>query len=70
VHRLLQALLGLPTPTWHHHKLLIDDEGQRLAKRHNAPSLADLRASGADPASLLKGLRAGQLPSGYSLTDA
>jgi glutamyl-Q tRNA(Asp) synthetase len=65
VHRLLQALLGLPTPTWHHHQLLIDDEGQRLAKRQNAPTLADLRASGIDPAALLTGLRAGQLPSGF-----
>lgn len=70
VHRLLQALLNLPTPTWHHHRLLIDTEGQRLAKRQNAPTLADLRASGADPAALLEGLRAGQLPSGYSLAGA
>ena len=52
VHRLLQALLDLPTPTYHHHALLIDAEGQRLAKRHGAPTLADLRASGADPAAL------------------
>ena len=70
VHRLLQALLDLPVPTWHHHDLLIDDEGQRLAKRQNAPTLDDLRASGVDPMALLAGLRAGQLPSGYSLAAA
>jgi glutamyl-Q tRNA(Asp) synthetase len=70
VHRLLQALLGLPTPAYHHHGLLADAEGQRLAKRHRAPTLADLRASGADPAELVAALRAGQMPAGYSLADA
>jgi glutamyl-Q tRNA(Asp) synthetase len=67
VHRLLQALLGLPTPHYHHHMLLADAEGRRLAKRHGAPALADLRAAGADPAALVEGLRAGRLPEGYSL---
>ena len=70
VHRLLQALLGLPVPTWHHHQLLIDTDGQRLAKRHNAPTLGDLRDSGIDPAALLASLRDRQLPSGYSLGGA
>jgi glutamyl-Q tRNA(Asp) synthetase len=46
VHRLLQALLGLPTPRYHHHPLLTDAQGRRLAKRDGAPSLADLRAAG------------------------
>jgi len=66
VHRLLQALLGLPTPTYHHHPLLTDREGQRLAKREGAPTLAALREGGADPAALLEGLRMGQMPGGYS----
>ena len=66
VHRLLQALLGLPTPTYHHHPLLLDAEGRRLAKRHGAPSLASLRAAGADAAGLATDLRAGRLPAGYS----
>jgi glutamyl-Q tRNA(Asp) synthetase len=70
VHRLLQALLGLPVPNYHHHPLLADAEGQRLAKRHQAPTLRDLRVSGADPAELLEGLRAGQMPAGYSLAEA
>jgi glutamyl-Q tRNA(Asp) synthetase len=50
IHRLLQALLGLPTPAYAHHKLLTDAQGVRLAKRAGAPSLRSLRAAGIDPA--------------------
>ncbi len=57
VHRLLQALLGLPVPRYRHHRLLTDAAGRRLAKRDGAPALADLRADGADPARLLAELR-------------
>lgn len=70
VHRLLQALLGLPTPLYHHHDLLTDASGKRLAKRHDAPTLADLRAAGADPEALVAALRRGELPAGYSRTEA
>lgn len=70
VHRLLQALLELPVPAYHHHKLLTDAAGQRLAKRHGASTLADLRAGGMDPVMLVEALRAGQMPSGYSLPQA
>ncbi len=67
VHRLLQALLGLPTPAYHHHGLLADAEGRRLAKRTGAPTLAALRAEGTDPRRVLADLRTGQMPGGYSL---
>jgi glutamyl-Q tRNA(Asp) synthetase len=67
VHRLLQALLGLPTPRYHHHALLTDAQGNRLAKRHGAPTLADLRESGVDPEALVAALRTGKVPGGYSL---
>jgi len=67
IHRLLQALLDLPTPNYHHHALLADAEGGRLAKRHGAPTIADLRAQGVDPVELVAGLRAGRLPFGYSI---
>ena len=70
VHRLLQALLGLPVPHYHHHPLLTDAEGRRLAKREGAPTLAALRASGADPEALAADLRAGRLPAGYSAAGA
>lgn len=50
VHRVLQALLGLPVPQWHHHRLICDESGKRLAKRDAARSLASLRASGLSPA--------------------
>jgi glutamyl-Q tRNA(Asp) synthetase len=66
IHRLLQALFGLPTPTYHHHPLLIDAEGRRLAKRHGAPTIAGIRAAGADPVKLAADLLAGRLPAGYS----
>ena len=46
------------------------DAGGRLAKRHGAPTLADLRAGGVDPVALVEGLRSGQLPGGYSLVEA
>jgi glutamyl-Q tRNA(Asp) synthetase len=46
IQRLLQALFGLPTPIYHHHALLRDASGARLAKRAGAPSLQSLRAQG------------------------
>jgi len=53
VHRLLQALLGLPEPVYLHHELVTDDQGIRLAKRHDALSLRSLRESGESPAELM-----------------
>jgi glutamyl-Q tRNA(Asp) synthetase len=43
LHRLLQELLGLTVPTWHHHRLLLDHEGKRFAKRNNSVTLQHLR---------------------------
>ena len=57
VHRLLQALLGLPTPLYHHHPLLLDDKGERLAKRAGSPTLASMRAEGADAGKIVARLR-------------
>lgn len=48
-HRLLQALLGLPVPDWHHHGLLTNESGARLSKRDGAIGLRDLRAAGKTP---------------------
>jgi glutamyl-Q tRNA(Asp) synthetase len=50
IHRLLQALLGLPTPDYHHHGLIRDDAGRRLAKREEAPTIRALRAASKSPA--------------------
>lgn len=52
LHRLLQALLGLPTPRYGHHKLLTDAEGRRLAKRDHALTLRALREAGVRPDAL------------------
>jgi len=50
IHRLLQALLDLPVPEWHHHGLLTDAAGKRLAKRHDPLTIRALREAGRSPA--------------------
>ena len=52
IHVLLQHLLGLPTPIYHHHRLIRDESGKRLAKRDDARALAKYRAEGATPADI------------------
>jgi glutamyl-Q tRNA(Asp) synthetase len=49
VHRLMQTLLGLPEPTHHHHRLILDAAGRKLSKATSATSLRELRAGGATP---------------------
>jgi glutamyl-Q tRNA(Asp) synthetase len=49
IHRLLQALLGLPEPTYHHHKLILDEEGNKLSKSTQSTGVRELRAGGAVP---------------------
>ena len=52
VHRVLQALLGLPAPHYHHHRLVLDAEGRKLSKSTRATGLRELRADGATPADI------------------
>ncbi len=52
LHRLLQALLDLPVPRWHHHRLVTDTSGRRLAKRDDDRSLRSLREQGLTPAAV------------------
>jgi glutamyl-Q tRNA(Asp) synthetase len=52
VHRLLQALLGLPEPVYTHHPLILDSDGQKLSKSSQATGLRELRAGGATPADI------------------
>jgi glutamyl-Q tRNA(Asp) synthetase len=60
IHRLLQALLGLPVPNYHHHALLMDEQGRRLAKRDGAKTLKAMRdKDGLDPRALSEYLRSG-----------
>ena len=56
VHRLLQALLGLPEPLYLHHEVVTDEKGVRLAKRHDSLSIRALRDSGLEAAAILKRL--------------
>jgi glutamyl-Q tRNA(Asp) synthetase len=59
IHRLLQALLGVPVPLYHHHRLLLDVDGRKLSKSTRATGLRELRAGGATPVDIrrLVGLR-------------
>jgi len=52
VHRLLQALLGHDVPAYRHHRLLLDENGQRFAKRNHSVTLQSLRESGVTPAEI------------------
>jgi glutamyl-Q tRNA(Asp) synthetase len=49
---ILQRLLGLPTPVYHHHRLIRDENGKRLAKRDDARAICRYRADGASPADI------------------
>ena len=53
IHRLLQALLDLPTPLYRHHPLLADGSGRRLAKRDGAPAIRAMRESGIGPTDVI-----------------
>ncbi|WP_336964700.1 tRNA glutamyl-Q(34) synthetase GluQRS [Sphingobium aquiterrae] len=70
VHRLLQALLDLPTPRYRHHPLLLGPDGRRLAKRTGGIALAAMRDAGVDPMVLAADLRRGRFPVGISLAGA
>ena len=52
VHRLLQSLLGIPQPAYRHHRLILDDAGQKLSKSTKATALRELRGQGATPADI------------------
>jgi glutamyl-Q tRNA(Asp) synthetase len=54
VHRLLQTLLGLPAPTYHHHRLLLDADGKKLSKSTKATGLRELRSQGVIPSDIRK----------------
>ena len=49
IHALLQHLLGYPKPFYHHHRLIRDSHGKRLAKRDDAKAIAKFRSEGAGP---------------------
>ncbi len=52
IHVLLQNLLGVTTPVYHHHGLIRDENGKRLAKRHEAKAIRKYREDGATPADI------------------
>ena len=68
IHRLLQALLDLPTPIYFHHPLLLDESGAKLAKSRDSASLSVLRTAGGDGYELVQQLRRNIFPVGFSLS--
>src|SRR6185436_9545115 len=52
VHRVLQSLLDLPAPAYHHHRLILDADGKKLSKSTQATGLRELRAQGLAPADI------------------
>ena len=70
VQRLLQELLGLPVPRYLHHPLVTHEDGRRLAKRDQAPTLAAMRQAGVDGRLLAAQLLARELPLGFAFGDA
>jgi glutamyl-Q tRNA(Asp) synthetase len=67
IHRLLQALLGLPTPHYQHHRLIIGQDGTHLAKRKQSPALVHLREQGINPQVLIQMMREKRFPVGFAL---
>ena len=63
------SLLGLPEPRWHHHALLAGPDGRKLAKRRDAPALADRRRAGEDGHALADRLRHAFFDTGVSRID-
>ena len=70
VQRLLQQLLGLPEPSYLHHRIIAHSDGRRLAKRDRAPTLAAMREDGVYGRALARALLAAELPLGFTWLDA
>jgi glutamyl-Q tRNA(Asp) synthetase len=68
VHRLLQTLLGLPQPQYHHHALVAGSDGRRLAKRDNAAALSTFRTAGVEGPALAEMLGQSRFPVGFGLS--
>lgn len=67
IQRVLQALLGLPTPQYRHHPLLTDETGRRLSKRDHALTIRSMREQGMSPTEVLALAEAGAPPSTSSV---
>ncbi len=67
IHRILQELLRLPVPHCHHHALLLDTDGKKLAKRRGSPALSERRIGGEDGLMLAEQLRLHKLKGGILL---
>jgi len=64
IHRILQELLSLPVPHYHHHGLILDEDGKKLAKRRGSPALAERRKSGENGLMIAEQLRLQKLKLG------
>ena len=62
IHVLLQALLGFSTPMYHHHRLIRDESGKRLAKRDDARAISKYREDGYTPADIRRMVNLPEVP--------
>ncbi|MEE4201028.1 tRNA glutamyl-Q(34) synthetase GluQRS [Erythrobacter sp.] len=69
IHRVLQELLELPVPQWHHHDLILDENGEKLAKSKGSAALAERREAGEDGHLLAEQLRL-RAPRSWNLSRA
>lgn len=69
IHRLLQALLGLPAPLYHHHRLILDETGQKLSKTKGSQPIRALREQGVDPGQLKSELLSEKAVNGSSRVE-
>jgi len=70
LHCLLQTLLGVPTPQYHHHRLILDSDGSKFSKSKGAPSLRSLRQQGLSRNAVIELLNPANSPSSDDLPDA
>lgn len=54
IHRLLQELLGLPVPRYHHHRLVLDADGRKLSKSRKDTAIRELKTAGLSPADVMR----------------
>ncbi len=70
LHRLIQTLMGWPVPAYAHHRLIVDADGKRLAKRNRPMTLRDMRERGVSRLEIIDLLQSGGLPAQATLARA
>jgi glutamyl-Q tRNA(Asp) synthetase len=70
LHRLIQELMEWPAPAYAHHRLLVDEQGNRLAKRNRAKTLRDMRERNISAQDVIAGLQPAHTPGARGVAEA